>query len=109
MPYREPALGPPVEDGPYEDLPSMLRALVHASRRLGLPVVSADNPKLFEVGFEVGEHRWAMRASVFNRELGRSEFGAMQAHVRTRAGRTYLALWLTRGALTPVGGPGSGR
>lgn len=100
MPYREPALGPPIEDGPYEDLPSMLRAIVHASRRLRLPVISVDNPKLFEVGFEVGEHRWTMRASVFNRELRRPEYQAMQASIRTRAGRIYLALWLTRGALT---------
>jgi len=87
----------------------MLRALVHASRRLGLPVVSADNPKLFEVGFEVGEHRWAMRASVFTRELRRPEYQAVRGNVQTRAGRVYLALWLTRGAFTPEGALGSGR
>jgi hypothetical protein len=95
MPYREPALGPPIEDGPYEDLPSMLRAIVHASRRLGLPVVSADRPKAFEVGFEVGGHRWTMRASVFRRELRQPEFELMRARVQTRAGRVYLAMWLT--------------
>jgi hypothetical protein len=77
----------------------MLRALVHASRRLGLPVISVDNPKLFEVGFEVGEYRWVMRASVFGRELRRPEYQAMQASVRTRAGRIYLALWLTKEAV----------
>lgn len=102
MPYREPALGPPIEDGAYEDLHSMLRAIVHASRRLGLPVVSVDDPKLFEVGFEVGEHRWTMRASVFGQELRRPEYQAMRGSVQTRAGRIYLALWLTRGALSDL-------
>lgn len=99
MPYREPALGPPIEDGAYDDLPSMLRAIVHASRRSGLPVVSADRPKLFEVGFEVGEHRWTMRASVFGREVRRPGFEALRDRTWMRAGRVLLAMWLTQVAL----------
>jgi hypothetical protein len=93
--YRRPG-GPlsPIEDGEYEDLPRMVQAVERAARHLGEPVLSADEPKSFRVGFVVGTYHWSIRSKL----AGRTCPEELKGHLGTQAGRIQLARLMTERA-----------
>ena len=72
----------------------MLRAVERVARALGEPVLSADRPKSWRLGFAVGPYWWGIRP----RDAGCSCPEELREHIRTQAGRVQLARMLTQRA-----------
>jgi len=91
MPYRTSAARWPIEDGDYDDLKLLVQAACRASVRLGEPVTSWDQPKLFRIGFRVGNYLW----TISPRKAARSAPPELRDHLRSGEGRERFALLMT--------------